>query len=326
MELYTYNPITKSTNLSLVLPRKPLRPPAPGMALVLAPRKGELLTIRHGESIPDAWYGTYRHVHLVDVTEHRLVLSMPLLSRDPAFGFPSLVRLNCRVADPAEIVLRGIVDVSGALYLPIQRMLRRVSRDFDIGELHLAEDALTESMRTFTGDAALRLRNVTVELVVDSSEILASGRAYRDIERETRLIEMRRERHLRMLRRDGAEGLIAEIMEREGPRAAYDMIAHAEREERQELLAAWQAMLKHSEAEREPWESLQAERALRDRMSGGSSSPFGGIRSTRLRGTLGSPQALDDEPRHDRSGGERNGHRPSRVRGLRATKIEDADE
>ncbi|MEV5887806.1 hypothetical protein [Nonomuraea fuscirosea] len=320
MELYTYNPITKSTNLSLLLPRMPLRPPAPGTALVLAPRKGDLLTIRHGEPVPDAWYGTYRQVYAVDVTEHRLVLSMPLLSRDPAFGFPSLVRLNCRVADPAEIVLRGIVDVSGALYLPVQRMLRRVSRNFDIGELHQAEDALTESMRTFSGDAALRLRNVTVEVVVDGNEIVASGRAYRDIERDTRLMEMRRERHLRMLRRDGAEGLIAEIMEREGPRAAYDMIAHAEREERQELLVAWQAVLKNSEADREPWESLQAERALRDRMNGGSSSPFGGIRSTRLRGTLAPAPALEDE---SRDGGD--GRRTSRVRGLKPTKIEDPD-
>ncbi|GAA3569873.1 hypothetical protein GCM10022419_058460 [Nonomuraea rosea] len=311
MEEYTYNPIAKSTSLPLVLPRMPLRPPAPGSALVLAPRKGDLLTIRNGEAIPDAWYGTYRHVFLVDTTEHRLVLRMPLLSQDPAFGFPSLVRLNCRVADPAEIVARGIVDVSAALYLPLQRMLRQVSRNYDIGELHLAEDALSESVRVFTGDSAIRLRNITVELVVDGDEVLAGGRRYREIERETRLIEMRRERHLRMLRKDGAEGLVAEIMEREGPRAAYDIIAGAEREERGELLAAWNKMMEGSRSEeREPWEFLQAERALRDRITGDSAAPFGGIRSSRLRGSL----AADAE------------RVPSRVRGLPRTRAEGADE
>ncbi|MEV0613654.1 hypothetical protein AB0I81_10055 [Nonomuraea sp. NPDC050404] len=315
MEEYTYNPITKSTSLPLVLPRMPLRPPEPGSALVLAPRKGPLLTIRHGEAIPAAWYGSYRHAYLVDTTEHRLVLQMPLLSQDPAFGFPSLIRLNCRVENPAEIVVRGIVDVSAALRLPLQRMLRQVSRNYDIGELHLAEDALSESVRVFTGDDAIRLRNITVELVVDGDEVLASGRRYREIERETRLMEMRRERHLRMLRKDGAEGLVAEIMEREGPRAAYDIIASAEREERDELLAAWNKMVEgsHSE-EREPWEFLQAERALRDRLTGGSAAPFGGIRSSRLRGSL----AVDAEQIPSRA--------PSRVRGLPHTRAEDTNE
>ncbi|WP_043615209.1 hypothetical protein [Nonomuraea candida] len=315
MEEYTYNPIAKSTSLPLVLPRMPLRPPEPGSALVLAPRKGDLLTIRNGESIPDAWYGTYRHAYLVDTTEHRLVLEMPLLSQDPAFGFPSLVRLNCQVGDAAEIVVRGIVDVSAALRLPLQRMLRQISRNYDIGELHQAEDELSRSVRNFTGDAAIRLRNITVELVVDNDEVLASGRRYREIERETRLIEMRRERHLRMLRKEGAEGLIAEIMEREGPRAAYDIIAGAEREERGELLAAWNKMMEgsHSE-ERESWEFLQAERALRDRITGDSSAPFGGIRSSRLRGSLaGNAERVPNRA-------------ASRVRGLPRMRVEDADE
>ncbi|QYC45235.1 hypothetical protein Nocox_38425 [Nonomuraea coxensis DSM 45129] len=332
MEAFTYNPILKSSGLPLVLPRKPLRPPAPGTALVLVPRKGDLLTIRHGESIPDAWYGTYRHTYLVDLREHRLVLHIPLLSSDPAFGFPSLVRLNCRVAEPDEIVSRGITDVSGALYLPIQSMLRRVSRNYDIGELHRAEDALTESIRGFSGDAALRLRNITVELVVDNGEILASGRAYREIERETRLMEMRRERHLRMLRRDGAEGLVAEIMEREGPRAAYELIAGAEREEHQELLTAWNKVISEAGTELEPWEVVQAERALRDRVTGGSSAPFGGIRSGRLRGSLYAGSATgaghetpSDAVMEEHGTAENGSHRPSRVRGLKLTKIDDAD-
>ncbi|MFG1944865.1 hypothetical protein [Nonomuraea sp. NPDC048826] len=330
MEAYTYNPILKRSGLPLVLPRKPLRPPAPGTALVLAPRKGDLLTIRHGESVPDAWYGTYRHSYLVDMREHRLVLHLPLLSRDPAFGFSSLVRLNCRVAEPDEVVSRGIEDVGSALRLPLQSMLRRVSRGYDIGDLHRAEDALTESMRDFAGDSALRLRNITIELVVDTDEILASGRAYREIERETRLMEMRRQRHLRMLREDGAEGLIAEIMEREGPRAAYDLIAGAEREERQELLAAWNKVISQAGTELEPWELLQAERALRDRVTGGSTAPFGGIRSGRLRGALSTGPVAEtghepDDTPEEQDPAQNGSHRPSRVRGIKLSKIDDVN-
>ncbi|MCG5214045.1 ferritin family protein [Streptosporangium soli] len=299
MQPFTYDPIMESHILSRFRLLKPLRPPAPGTALVLVPHNGTPLVIRHGEPIIDARYGTYQRSYLVNVGEHRLMLEIPLLSNDAAFGFRSLIRLNCRVVAPDEIVHRRIRDVSAALYPAIQQMLRKVSRNFDISEFHIAEDALNDSIRIFTGDSAIRLRNISVELLVDEDEIHTSGRAYRDIERDTRLMAMRRNRHLKMLRADGMEGLIAEIMEREGPRAAHELITAAEGAERTELLRAWEAVLKHSDADRESWELLQAERALRDRLVGDSAAPFGGTRSSRLRSSLAASEA---HPRAGRIG------------------------
>lgn len=286
MQLFTYDPIRESQSIPLLRLLKPLRPPEPGTALVLVPYKGEPLTVRHGESISDARYGTYQHSYLVDVAEHRLALHMPLLSQDANFAFNSLVQLNCRVVNPEEIVLRSIRDISAALYPVIQRILRRVSRDFDISQFHRAEDRLNEETRAFTGDSAIRLRNISIELLVDADEALSSGRAYRDVQRETRLMALRRDRHLEMMRTEGVEGLIAEVMEREGPRAAHEMIVAAENAERAELLSVLETTLKHSGADREPWEHLKAERALLDRLIGGSMAPFGGTRSGRLRGPL----------------------------------------
>lgn len=217
MEELTYDPVLDSQTVPRWRLLNPLRPPAPGRALVLVPDSGVALTVHPGEEIPDARFGTYQSVFTVDLTEHRLVLEIALLSRDATFSFRSRVDVVCRVADPAEVVARGIRDMSGALYGHLRRMLRQVSRDYDIGEFHEAEEALNRAVRDVTGDSAVRLRNIHVELLVDEDEIAASGREFRDVVRETRLDGMRRKRHLDMIRDDGVEGIIAEIMEREGP-------------------------------------------------------------------------------------------------------------
>ncbi|RAY15931.1 hypothetical protein DPM19_09270 [Actinomadura craniellae] len=256
------------------------------MALVLVPYEGNPTTIRHGEPVPEARYGTYQYSFLVDVTEHRLVLDIPLLSKDPGFAFRSRVTLSCQVGDPAAVVTRMIRDVGAALQEPIKHMLRMVSRRFDIPELHAAEQALNAEVRDFPGDSALRLRNIYVELVVDDEEILTSGRRFRDIEREFRLESRRRVHHLEMMRAEGAEGLLAMIVAREGPRAALEWIAKAEATERDELLRTLQALLRDGDGDREPFDLVDAQDQVVQRLLGGSTVAFGGTRPSRLRGSL----------------------------------------
>ncbi|MDR3083806.1 MAG: hypothetical protein LBV60_23305, partial [Streptomyces sp.] len=220
----TYDPVLEVAELPRWRLTSPLRPPDPGRALILVRDSGPSLTIRSGEEIPSAWYGSYRSVFTVDLAEHRLVLDIPLLSRDPTFSFRSRVDLICKVADPAKVVVRGIRDMSGALYGYLRKALREVARDYDIAEFHEAEQALNTVLASFTGDDAIRLRNIHVELLVDEDEIVTSGREFRDVMRETRLSRMRRERHIEMIREEGIDGLIAEIKEKEGPRAALAWI------------------------------------------------------------------------------------------------------
>jgi hypothetical protein len=304
----TYDPIIESLTLPRFRIFSPLRPPKPGTALVLVPYEGPAVTIRHGEVIPAARTGTYHHMFTVDVSEHWLALYLPLLSKDAGFAFRSRIGLICRVAEPAEVVARGIRDVSGALYDHMKRMLREISREYDIGEFHEAERALNTYVRTFTGDSAIRLRNVHVELLVDEDEVVTSGREFRKIKRETRLGTMRRDRHLASLDERGVEAIIAEIMEREGPRAALELIASMDSTERAELVKALDTVLKHSDAHREPYDLIDAERAVVDRIVGGSAAPFGGIRSGRLRGTLavataGDARTTDTDTRPELSAG-----------------------
>lgn len=294
MEQHTYDPILDSEILSLIRLLRPLRTPQPGTAMVLLPIEGDPVTIRHGQPVPDARYGRYQRRFLVDVAEHRLALDITVLSRDPNFGFRAKVSLTCQIIDPAQIVTRGIRDVSAALYDPIRRMLREVSREYDVREFHDAERALNVSMASFAGDRAIRLYNIRVELLIDDDEVVTSGRAFRDLERETRLDDMRRTRHLTMMRREGPEGLLAGIVEREGPRAALEWIAKAEATERAELRAALDNMLKHTGGDLEPFMVHDALDSLVDRITGRSSVPF---RDSRVRGVLPAGARADVETR-----------------------------
>lgn len=309
MQEQTYDPVLSSDDVPKWRLVNPLRPPAPGRALVLVPGSGPSLTIRSGEEIPSARFGSYRSVFTVDMTEHRLILDIPLLSRDPTFSFRSRVDLVCRVADPAQVVARGIRDMSGALYGYLRKQLQSVARDYDIAEFHETEMALNAALAPFSGDDAIRLRNIQIELLVDEEEIATSGREYRDVVRETRLEGMRRRRHLDMIREEGVDGLIAGIMEKEGPRAALAWIEKGEAEKREVRREVMRMVLERGDADREPFEQAELERAVLEEVLRDGDGLFDtATRRGRLRGSLAralEPGADDrDEDRGGR-GGER---------------------
>lgn len=283
----TFDPIIEQKPVSVIRLLSPLRAPSPGTALVLVPKEGTPITVRHGEQVPDAHYGVHQYSCLVTLAEHMLAFEIALVGRDPGFVFRSRVVVHVRVGEPAVVVSRGIRDVGATLHEPIRHMLRPVARNFDIAEFHQADEALNTVLGGFRGDSALRLRNATVELLPDEDEIANSARSYRDVNRETRLNAMRRDRHLEMMRREGVEGLLAEIVELQGPAKALEWIEHAEAAERAELLKVFDQLMNRSGADREPFDHLEAERQVVDRLTGGSSVAFGGTRRvSRVRGGL----------------------------------------
>ncbi|WP_262055974.1 hypothetical protein [Streptomyces sp. STR69] len=303
MQEQTYDPVLEVAELPKWRLTSPLRPPDPGRALVLVRDSGPSLTIRSGEEIPSARYGSYSSVFTVDLAEHRLVLDIPLLSRDPTFSFRSRVDLVCKVADPAKVVARGIRDMSGALHGYLRRTLREVARDYDIAEFHEAERALNTALASFAGDDAIRLRNIHVELLVDEDEIAASGREFRDVVRETRLSRMRRTRHVEMIREEGIDGLIAEIMEKEGPRAALAWIEKGEAEKREVKREVMRMILERGDSDREPFEQTELERAvLAEVLRDGDGLFDTATRRGRLSGSLsralgpGAPEDAGEEP------------------------------
>jgi hypothetical protein len=305
----TYDPILSSEELSMWRLTKPLRPPGPGRALVLDREGGPSLTVRNGEAIESPRFGLYHRAYTVDLGEHRLILDFPLLSRDPGFSFRSRVELVCRVVDPAKVVARGIRDMSDALYGPLRKTLRGVARNYDIAEFHEAERALNDALSDLTGDDAIRLRSVQVELLVDEDEVATSGREFRNIQRETRLEGMRRRRHLDMINEEGIDGLIAGIMEREGPRAALAWIEKGEAEKREVRREVRRMVLERGDADREPFEQAELERAVLEEAFRDGDGLFeaAATRRGRLRGTAARALEPADEEKTETSRDEEAG-------------------
>ncbi|WP_159942051.1 MULTISPECIES: hypothetical protein [unclassified Nocardiopsis] len=301
MEQFSYDPVITQEEIATFRLFTPLRPPEHGTALVLEPHRGEPVLVRPGEAVPEARFGAYQRMSLVDTAEHRLALAVTLISRDPGFGFRAWVTLSCRVTDPVAVVERGIRDMAPTLRGPLRAMLRGVSRRYDISQFHETEQALNEAVASFHGDSAIRLRRLAVELQVDEEEITTGGRAYRDRLREQRLDSMGRAYHLRLLREEGTEALIAGMLEREGDRAVLEWIRSEEASERAELMRALDVVMSRNEGEREPFDTAEIERSIVDRLVEGGSRTTGGI--GRVRGVStgdadrSRPRELEEAPR-----------------------------
>ncbi|WP_306369540.1 hypothetical protein [Nocardiopsis sp. CC223A] len=302
MEQLSYDPLLTQEEIQPFRLFKPLQSPEHGTAMVLEPHKGQAVLVRPGEEVPDARFGTYKRMSLIDTGEHRLAFQVTLVSRDPSFGFRATVTLSCRVIDPVGVVQRGIRDMAPTLKGPLKRMLRDVSGRFDISEFHETERALNESVAAFTGDSAIRLRRIVVELQVDEEEITTGGRAFRDKMRAQRLDAMGRSYNLRILREEGPEALLAGMLEREGERAVLEWIRSEEVAERAELMRALDMVMGHSSEDREPFDSAEIERDIVHRLIEDRSSRTTGSIG-RVRGALGSGRSPGHRPPRELEGG-----------------------
>ncbi|QOV37707.1 hypothetical protein IM697_04590 [Streptomyces ferrugineus] len=173
----TYDPVVDGQPLPRVRLLSPLRTPPPGRALVLVPDTGPALTIRPGDQVPDARYGVYQGMFMVDTTEHPLVLDLWLAGRETADSFHCRVELMCQVTDPAAVVARGVRDMGAAWHGPAHERLRDVARRYGAEQLRRAEDALNAALRDFTGDAAVRLYGARAELSVQRGPLDTTGRS-----------------------------------------------------------------------------------------------------------------------------------------------------
>ncbi|RII14988.1 hypothetical protein DSC45_19015 [Streptomyces sp. YIM 130001] len=167
----TYDPVLDRRFLShgpAHAPANPehlLRSPAPGRALVLVPEEGPPLTVRPGEQVPGARYGSRQEVFTVDTTEHRLQLALLLAGRDTPSAFRCEIGVTCRIVNPAAVVAHGVRDMSEAWAGPVREHLERVSRTYTGSQPREAEQALNAALRDFAGDSAVRLHGARIELL-----------------------------------------------------------------------------------------------------------------------------------------------------------------
>ncbi|GHH07357.1 hypothetical protein [Streptomyces lanatus] len=210
----TYDPVVDGQPLPRVRLLSPLRTPPPGRALVLVPDAGPALTVRPGDQVPDARYGVYQGMFMVDTTEHRLVLDLRLAGRGTSDSFRCRVELMCQVTDPAAVVARGIRDMSATWQGPVYERLRDVARRYGVDQLRVADDALNAALRDFTGDAAVRLYAGRAELSVGGRPDGSDRADAFEAPGRSRVRGARRERVQEGTGPDGPEVLLGEVVAR----------------------------------------------------------------------------------------------------------------
>lgn len=104
---------------------------APGTVLIID-REGHPVRVLEGPgdrlTAGEVRWGQIRTLYEVDVTEHPLEFRDAFPCKDDIGGFRATVQLNCIVADPAAVVIRGIHDAARVLLPPVTETLRRGMR------------------------------------------------------------------------------------------------------------------------------------------------------------------------------------------------------
>jgi hypothetical protein len=169
----TYNPIIGEPE---ELPRlrlfRPYPTPEPGVALVLFREGQPLVTLWPKERLTagEVRWGNYKIVYKVDVTEHSFSFdyALPCKSvtsdKSDAFNFQAEVEVTCSVDDPATIVERQITDACEALKPLIVRTMRSVSRNYNVEQSAMAEEAIMQAIEGETYDVGLKVNRISVEV------------------------------------------------------------------------------------------------------------------------------------------------------------------
>ncbi|MEC3975717.1 hypothetical protein [Amycolatopsis sp. H20-H5] len=296
MSNVTYDPIREIVPLRRIRVFKPVAPPPLGTCLVLEPDEGPPLVIEAGQRVPEARLGHYKRAYVVDLGRYGLRLEERLPSADPAFQFTASVSFTCRVHNPAIIATRGVRDITAFVRLPMAKMMRAVSRSYDIGESNDAEAALNAQLETFTGDSAVQLGGYLVELEAGGGAARSSAE-FHDTSREIRMDRMRRAPMSEVVS-GGRDALRAQWLATHGgdPSELLEFEEANKAREAEQLLRAIGALSGDKAAE--PFDTRDERRRLMSHLLGESAEgrpKRGSLRQSRIAGSLAGTSSKTSE-------------------------------
>ncbi|WP_283136912.1 hypothetical protein [Rhizohabitans arisaemae] len=122
------------------------KPARPGQALVFSRADRRAVEVLRRPSALGSLKYTYRYE--VDITDKRLMLQEPLPSATNAFWFQAELEAQWRVADPEEVVRRGIAtadDGDALVRTALIELLRPYCRAFDVDDHARAEESARQA-------------------------------------------------------------------------------------------------------------------------------------------------------------------------------------
>lgn len=306
--MITYNPIIEVTEPKRVRVATPIQAPRPGTALVLDPAVGNLVVIEPGDRVPDARFGKYHRVFVVDTSSYGLMFEVELPSQDASFSFRAKVNFTCAVTDAAAIAVNGVRDMTASLRPSLTKVLRAVAKHHDILDTANAETALNHALDRVPTTTAVRLSGFSVE--VDSSHHSEIHRLHAGI----RMDDIRRSA-MRPVVKGGRDELFAQIMALNNGDPS-SMLAHeaaVKANDDLNMLQALDILSDSSDARKEPFDLAGKREAAFKRLTGGSGdllsdTPKRGLLRPRVAGAIESKP--EDNPVVDEQPAERPAEPP----------------
>lgn len=145
-------------------------------------------------------------VSVVDVSDPRIVsIEITLPSTSPADDFKLTVGFECRVTNAAEVVKRGVVDLSSRLenYLTSYPEVSNIGQDYNIGQLAQVRREVAAILQPLADLDPVSIPGMKIVLkswrVSASVDHIEFSHSHTVIERETKLDQLRREAEARRL-------------------------------------------------------------------------------------------------------------------------------
>jgi hypothetical protein len=275
-------------------------------AVVLVPYVGEAIVIRAGQAVPQVRTANYNELYFIDTTDHLLRLDCRLPSSDSAFAFHAGINYRCAVADPAFIARNSYTDAGAVLAPLLMRILRETTRSFDPAEAGQAERMANHDLSLRAG-LGFSLSDFVVELALDGEEA-----GYKRKLRNTRHsveVEQTELEHVMPYVEAGDVGMLALFIaqHREQAGAVVNLLMERDHARGAQLIEAMKVVFAESSSD----DDFDMERArtrimhhVVEEMSGerpGGRAPSLSRGSGRLRGTLLSAAATDNDSSESRS-------------------------
>jgi hypothetical protein len=267
---------------------------------VLVPDTGEPLVIRSGQPVPKIRTANYRHLYIVDTSDHLLELTCRLPSSNSAFVFNAVVRYRCRVRDPAVVVQNTYRDAGAVLSPLLVRKLRGTTRHFDPDQAGQAEELANLDIEDLSPGLGFSISDCVVELALDTDEA-DYKRKLRNVHHSVE-VESAELAHVMPYVEAGDVGMLAMYIakHRDQAGAVLELLMARDHARGEQLIEAMKAVFAKSDTD----EDFDVERArtrivsrVADEISERPGSPLFSLpRGGRLRGTLVGAPALDAAP------------------------------
>jgi hypothetical protein len=285
----SFNPILEVRALPRIrFSIRDLRPTL-STALVLYADGASPIIVRAGEVVPQARFGPYRELYVVDMAEHSLELACDLPSNDGALSFRARVHYACQVDAPAIVVRNSVHNVAEALRPLIIRELRAYSSSFQPHEIGHAERVLDTKLGEYSPTGlGIAIRRCTVELSLDP-DVERAIRTKHNVTKEIETEGLWHE-HLLPLVESGDTGLIAMYLAKNKGQAGavFELLLAHDRERGEQMIEAIKTAM-HGRSPDDDFQIEEARTRMLDQAVDGLNpgSRTGRVpRESRLRGSL----------------------------------------